>query len=165
MKRRIILSILCVVTALLQSSIVSYMAVASVRPNLAVILTASFGLMCGKSTGMAMGFATGILLDLFSGGTAGFYAMIYTWIGYLTGYAYRIFYDDDIKTPLLLIAGSDFLYGIYQYVGTFLLRGRIHAGFYLGRIIIPEMLYTMIVAVFVYQLNFWINRKTTSTYF
>lgn len=165
MKRKGILALLCFATALFQSSFASYMAAASIRPNFVVILTASFALMCGKGTGMAMGFATGLMLDLFSGGTVGFYAMIYTWIGFLAGYAYRIFYDDDIKTPLLLIAGADFLYGIYQYVGTFLLRGRIHFGFYLGRIIIPEVLYTVIMAVFVYQLNFWINRKTTQSYF
>jgi rod shape-determining protein MreD len=79
----------------------SYIAVASIKPNLPVILTASFALMCGSKTGMIIGFSTGILLDLFGGGTLGFYALIYTWIGYAAGYTYRIFYDDDIKTPLL----------------------------------------------------------------
>ena len=114
---------------------------------------------------MTIGFITGILLDLFGGGILGFYALIYTWIGYGAGYAYRIFYDDDIKTPLLLIAGADLMYGLYQYITTFLIRGRIHFFFYLRRIIIPEMIYTVILAVFIYQLNFYINRKTARTYF
>ena len=57
------------------------------------------------------------------------------------------------------------MYGLYQYITTFLIRGRIHFFFYLRRIIIPEMIYTVILAVFIYQLNFYINRKTARTYF
>ena len=165
MKRKLLIGLLCILAPLFQTTLMSYVAVASIRPNLPVILTASFALMCGSRTGMTVGFATGILLDLFSGGILGFYALIYTWIGYAAGYTYRIFYDDDIKTPLLLIAGADLLYGLYQYITTFLIRGRIHFFFYLRRIIIPEMIYTVILAVFIYQLNFYINRKTARTYF
>ena len=141
------------------------MIIASIRPNLAVILTASFALMCGKTTGMTVGFFTGILLDFFGGGIIGFYALIYMVIGYCAGYTYRIFYDDDIKTPLLLIGICDLAYGICQYVTTFLIRGRINVFFYLKRIIIPEMIYTAIFAVFLYQLNYYINRKTRGTYY
>lgn len=165
MKRKISLTLLCLLTALLQTVWPSFLQIASIRPNLPVILTASFALMCGSRTGMAAGFGTGLMLDLFSGGTPGFYAMIYTWIGFIMGYSYRIFYDDDIKTPLLLIAASDLIYGLYQYAGTFLLRGRIHFFFYLGRIIVPEIIYTVLCGVFIYQLNYLINKKTTRKYF
>lgn len=160
-----IISLLCVLTAILQTTLVSYIQIASIRPNLAVILTASFALMCGKTTGMTVGFFTGILLDFFGGGIIGFYALIYMVIGYCAGYTYRIFYDDDIKTPLLLIGICDLAYGICQYVTTFLIRGRINVFFYLKRIIIPEMIYTAIFAVFLYQLNYYINRKTRGTYY
>ena len=121
--------------------------------------------MCGSRTGMLMGFWTGLLIDLFSGGRVGYYALIYAWIGFLAGFAYRIFYDDDIKTPMLLIGLSDLLCGLYQYIGSFLLRGRIHFFFYFGRIIIPELIYTVILGVFVYQLNYLINKKTIRGYF
>ncbi len=165
MKRAFLIGLLCFLSALLQTTLMNFVAVASIRPNLAVILTASFALMCGSRTGMTVGFVSGILLDLFSGGILGFYALIYTWIGYAAGYTYRIFYDDDIKTPLLLIGLCDIAYGLYQYITTFIVRGRIHFFFYLGRVIIPEMIYTVIFAVFLYQLNYYINRKTTHTYF
>lgn len=165
MKRRITIALLCVLTAILQTTLVSYIQIASIRPNLAVILTASFALMCGRVTGMTVGFFTGILLDFFGGGILGFYALIYMVIGYCAGYTYRIFYDDDIKTPLLLIGICDLAYGICQYVTTFLIRGRINVFFYLKRIIIPEVIYTAIFAVFLYQLNYYINRKTRGTYY
>ncbi len=165
MKRKLTLGLLCVLAALLQTTLMGYIEIASIRPNLPIILTTSFALMCGSRTGLGIGCTVGLMLDLFSGGTLGFYTLIYSWIGYLTGYSYRIFYDDDIKTPLLLIAGADLVYGLYQYISTFLIRGRIHFFFYLGRIIIPEMLYTIIIAVFVYQINYRINKITTKHYF
>ncbi len=165
MKRRVTIGILCILTAVLQTTLLSYIQIASIRPNLPVILTASFALMCGRETGMTVGFFTGLLLDFFGGGILGFYALIYTLIGYSAGYTYRIFYDDDIKTPLLLIGICDLAYGICQYVTTFLIRGRIHLFFYLRRIIIPEMIYTVIFAVFLYQLNYYINKKTRGTYY
>ena len=91
MKRRIALTLLCIVTALLQTAWPEALCVASIEPNLAVILTASFALMCGSRTGMLMGFWTGLLIDLFSGGRVGYYALIYAWIGFLAGFAYRFF--------------------------------------------------------------------------
>ncbi len=60
MKRRIALTLLCIVTALLQTAWPEALCVASIEPNLAVILTASFALMCGSRTGMLMGFWTGL---------------------------------------------------------------------------------------------------------
>ena len=165
MKRRLTIGILCILTAVLQTTLLSYIQIASIRPNLPVILTASFALMCGRETGMYVGFVTGLLLDFFGGGILGFYALIYTMTGYFAGYTYRIFYDDDIKTPLLLIGICDLAYGICQYVTTFLIRGRIHLFFYLRRIIIPEVIYTVIFAVFLYQLNYYINKKTRRTYY
>jgi rod shape-determining protein MreD len=164
-KRKLSIGILCVLAAFLQTTVLSHFEVASIRPNLQVILTASFALMCGSRTGMAVGFVSGILLDITGGGILGYYALLYSWVGYLAGYSYRIFYDDDIKTPLLLIGVCDVACGIFQYVSTFLIRGRIHFLFYLGRVIIPEMIYTVIFAVFLYQLNYYVNKKTMGTYY
>jgi rod shape-determining protein MreD len=164
-KRKLSIGILCVLAAFLQTTVLSHFEVASIRPNLQVILTASFALMCGSRTGMAVGFVSGILLDITGGGILGYYALLYSWVGYLAGYSYRIFYDDDIKTPLLLIGICDIFYGLYQYVTTFMVRGRVNVFFYLGRVIIPEMIYTVIFAVFLYQLNYYVNKKTIRSYF
>ncbi len=165
MRRKITIGILCILASLLQTTLLSYIEVASIRPNFPLILTVSFALMCGRLTGTTVGFISGILLDLFGGGVLGYYALLYMLTGYAAGSAYRIFYDDDIKTPLLLIGLCDLACGIVQYVTTFLFRGRIHFFFYLKRIIVPEMIYTVIFAVFLYQLNYYVNKKTRRTYY
>ena len=159
MRRKIVTGILIHVSILLQSTVCQMISIASIKPNLLIILTVSFGLMRGRKDGMLIGFLCGLLTDLFFESTLGFNALIYTWVGYFSGYFYRIFYDDDIKTPLFLISISDLAYGIVQYGFRFLLRGRIDFFYYLGRIILPEMFYTLILTIICYRILYFINRK------
>ena len=49
---------------------------------------------------------------MFYGSVFGFYALIYMYIGFLSGYAHRICYDDDIKVPVMLAGIGDLLYGL-----------------------------------------------------
>ena len=107
MKRKIITFIFIVAAFLLQSTVFSRLAFADVRPNIMIVVTASFGFMRGEKGGMAVGFASGLLIDLFWGGMLGFYTLIYTVIGYLNGTFHRMFFDDDIKFPLIIIGISD----------------------------------------------------------
>ena len=79
--------------------------------------------------------------------------------GICSGYAFRIYYDDDIKVPMLLTAVMDLLYNLAVYVLQFLLRGRIGLFTYLYRIIIPEMVYTVFLTVIVYKIFYYINKR------
>ena len=161
MKRKITMAVLILLFLILQSTLCQKIAVASIKPNLLLILIVSFGLMRGRRSGMMIGFFCGLFADLFFESIIGFNAIIYMWVGYLSGYFYRIFYDDDIKTPLFLISVSDLAYGIIHYGFRFLLRGRIHFFTYLGRVILPEMFYTLILTIIcyriLYQINQWLN--------
>ena len=83
------------------------------------------GLMRGRKVGLWTGFFSGILIDLFYGSVFGFYALIYMYVGFISGYAFRSFYDDDLKVPIFLVAGTDLLYIWLYTVLQFLLRGRL----------------------------------------
>ena len=83
--------------------------------------------------------------------------MIYMYIGYLSGYAHRIYYDEDVKIPMFLTAIADLLYNLSVYGLQFLLRGRLGLGTYLYRIIIPEMFYTVFITLIVYRIFRYIN--------
>lgn len=157
MIRKITMAVLILVTAFAQCCLFQIFEIASVKPNLLLIVTVAFGLMRGRRSGLVTGFFCGLALEILFGETAGFQALIYMWLGYMAGYFYRIFYDDDIKTPLMLVCGADLIYGLYQYVFSFLLRGRIHFFYYLGRVIIPEMLYTLMMTILIYWILYRIN--------
>lgn len=163
MKRKSTMALLILLFIILQSTVCQMISIASIKPNLLIILTVSFGLMRGRKDGMLTGFFCGLLTDLFFESVLGFNAMLYMWVGYFSGYFYRIFYDDDIKTPLFLISVSDFVYGVAQYGFMFLLRGRIHFFYYLGRIILPEVFYTLILTIICYRILYSINKRLTLT--
>ena len=107
MRRKITLAFLILAAFLLQTTVFQYFQIASVTPNLLLILTSAFGLMRGKKEGLMVGFFSGLMIDLFYGSLFGFYALLYMYIGYLNGFFCKVFYDDDIKVHIVLVAASD----------------------------------------------------------
>lgn len=157
MKSKVVLILTVVVSFLLQCTVLHVISIGSITPNLLLILCVSMGLMRGRKSGMWTGFFTGLLIDLFYGSLFGFYALIYMYAGYFSGYACRIYYDDDIKVPVLLVGIADVLYNLAVYGLQFLLRGRLGLGTYLYRIILPEMFYTVLLTLVVYRVFYYIN--------
>ena len=159
MKRKIISLLIIIICFLLQATVFARFTIASIRPNLLLIVTASFGFMRGKKEGMIVGFISGLMIDVFWGDMLGFYTLIYTVIGYLNGFFKRLFYDEDIKLPLALIGTSDLAYGIVIYFCFFLLQGNFDFPYYLLHIILPELVYTILITLVLYQIILQINRK------
>lgn len=159
MRSKAVLFFTIIICFILQTTVLHLISIGSITPNLLLILCVSMGLMRGRKSGMWTGFFCGLLIDLFYGSLFGFYALIYMYAGFFSGYAFRIYYDDDIKVPMLLTAIMDLLYNLAVYILQFLLRGRIGLFTYLYRIIIPEIVYTVFLTVIVYKIFYFINRR------
>ena len=159
MKRKIVTVCIIIVCFLLESTTFQAFDFGSITPNLLIVVTSAFGFMRGKKEGMFVGFTCGLISDIMFGGLLGFYALVYTILGYLNGFFRKIFYQDDIKLPLILISASDFIYGNIIYIFQFLLRSRFDYFYYLKTIIIPELIYTILVTLVLYQIILWINQK------
>ena len=159
MKRKIITGLIILICFLLESTVFHNLRFASISPNLMLIITSAFGFMRGKKTGMTVGFFCGLFVDLFWGSTLGFHMLIYTVIGYLNGTFKRLFYDEDIKLPIILIGASELIYGFIIYGCIYMLRGDFSFGNYLLHIILPELVYTILVTLVLYQIILKINRK------
>ena len=158
MKRILVYAISIVVCILLETTVFQNLALASVVPNLMIILVSGFGLARGKNEGMLLGFFGGLVHDVLFGNLLGFCALLYMIIGYLNGCFSRIFYgDDDIKLPILLVAGSDLLFGIMTYILLFLLKSDFNFRFYLRSIIMPEVIYTALVSIILSHVIMKIN--------
>lgn len=157
MRRKIILAVLILLTFILQGTIFQTLSIASIAPNLLLILTVSFGFMRGKREGLIIGFFSGLLVDIFYGNMVGFYALLYMYIGFFNGFLYKVFYDEDIKVPMVLVAVSDLAYGVIVYGLQFLLRGRLDFFGYLRHIIFPEMVYTVLLTVIFYRIFYKLN--------
>lgn len=162
MKRKIITVCIIIACFILECTIFQKLSFGSITPNLMIIVTSAFGFMRGKKEGMMVGFISGLLIDIMFGDLIGFYTLIYTVLGYANGFFRKIFYDDDIKLPLILIAASDFLYGNIICIFMFVMRSRFHYFYYLKTIIIPELIYTILVTLALYQIILQINKKLES---
>ena len=162
MKRKIVTGIIILVCFLLESTVFHKLTFASISPNLMIIVVSSFGFMRGKKTGMTVGVISGLLVDLFWGNMLGFHMLIFTVIGYLNGMFKRLLYDDDIKLPIILIAASEIIYGLIMYGCMYMLQGDFLFGNYLFHIILPELVYTILITLVVYQIILRTNRKLES---
>jgi len=158
MKRMLVTAFFIFICFLLQCTVFRALAFGGIVPNLLIVLTASFGFMRGEKNGLFIGFFSGLLIDIFFGSVIGFYALLYMYIGYANGKFSAIFYPEDIKLPITLILCSDFFYGIICYVILFLLRGKFDFSYYLVHIIFPEMVYTVVVTLFLYPVVLRVNR-------
>ena len=162
MKRKVITFFIILISFLLQSTLFVKLKFGAVSPNLMLVVTSSFGFMRGRKSGIAVGAISGLLVDIFRGQLLGFHTLLYTVIGYLNGSFVRLFYDEDVKLPIVLISASEFLYGICIYVFVYMLQGDFAFGTYLFSIIIPELVYTILVTLILYQVILHINRKLES---
>ncbi len=160
MLRKIVGVLIVLITFLIQACFGKSIALANISPNLLLIVVVSGAFLNGQKSGILLGFFSGILLDIYYGmsGIIGFNAILFIYIGYIAGWFHEVFYDDDIKLPLLLIAIADFVCNFLHFVFGFLLKNKLDLPFYFKRIMLPELVYTVVVAIFLYKLLFFINK-------
>lgn len=152
MKRLISTILVVFVCFVLQTTLFQTLALADVVPNLLLIATVAYGYMGGEKEGILVGLLCGLLIDLFFGSVIGLNSLILMIIGYLNGVLNKIYYTDDLTIPLIIICISDIFYNFLYYMFEFLLRGRLNLFFYLKRIILPEVVYTVLISVILYKL-------------
>lgn len=163
MKKALVSIALIIICFLLQSTLFTQFSIGGIVPNLLIIVTVSLGFLLGKKSGIAVGFICGMLVDLFFGSIIGLYTLIYMYVGYVNGLFKKIIFPEDIKLPLVLIIGSDLSYNLICYFFLFLLRGKFHFLFYFSHVIIPEIVYTSIIACLLYPLIHSIYRKLNNS--
>ena len=130
LRRILIIALVIYVCFLLQTSIFSRYRLAGVTPNILICVVSTYGFMKGRRHGISIGFATGLLLDIFSGTLFGFYALIYMYIGLLNGLFKKQFFGDDLKLPMILIGTSDFVYGVFSYLALYAIKSQYNFSFY-----------------------------------
>lgn len=157
MKRFIVTFFLIITFFVLQGTVFADFSFGNISPNLCLVLVVSLGIMRGKKTGLLIGFFCGLLSDIFLGNYLGFYALLMMYIGYFAGSFNKIFFPEDVKLPMGIIALSDLIYGFMCYVFSFLLRGKLDLPYYFAHICIPECIYTLVATIIFYPLILGIN--------
>ncbi|SCX77385.1 rod shape-determining protein MreD [Pseudobutyrivibrio sp. AR14] len=162
LRRISIIALIIFFCYILQTSVLSRYPLAGVTPNILICVVATYGFMKGRRYGILIGFCTGLLLDIYSGVLFGLYALVYMYIGLLNGLFKKQFFGDDLRLPMILIGTSDLIYGVLSYFVLFTIRSQKDFSFYFMNVIMPEVVYTLVVSIFVYyailHINNWIEK-------
>ena len=158
MRRVIVITILLLLSFLLQTTVFSLHDLTGPAPNLTLILTMSFGIMRGRKEGLLTGFFSGLLYDLFFGTYLGIYAFIMMTIGYLNGRFHKKYLMEDISLPVIIIIFDQLVLDMIIFIGNFLLRNRTNLGYLFLHQMLPQLLYDVLLTVLVYRIYLRINR-------
>ena len=150
--KTIVILLEIIVSYLLQVTVFTNLRLADVVPDVLMILTVSLGYIVGKKTGALVGFTCGFLLDCTYGSLVGLFALAYSFLGYVSGYANKIYDSEDYTLPLFIIGGAEFLFNLFYFICFFMLKGDVDIGHYLVRFLFPRVIYTTMVSIIIFRL-------------
>jgi len=145
----------------LQTSVFHFFSLANITPNFMLITVVAAGMMRGRKAGIAVGFFSGLLLDIFFGEILGLYAFIYMMFGFINGFFNHMFYADEAVFPIAMIAANDLVYGIVIYFFFYLMRSKWNFLIYVKSVILPELVYTLLASLVFYFVLLWADGKLT----
>jgi rod shape-determining protein MreD len=127
------------IAAILQSTLLSRIALYRAVPDLALCIIVYSAYVNGTMTGQVSGFFYGIVLDLLSAAPLGLNAFIRTLIGALTGLMKGTFFLDAILLPMILCALATLLKALILLLLSLLFSGAVPAYSLTGTILWAEL--------------------------
>lgn len=159
MKRFIFLLLTLFACYLLQCTLIPLIPIPFFSVNLLLVLTITMGFLTGRRVGLYLGFFAGLLLDLTVGTALGFHAMLYSSMGYFFGILRDTLVQETILFPIFFTMAGELVFHTAVYIFRIIRINRISPISYFRNIVLPEMLLSMVAALFLYGfLVFMIER-------
>ncbi len=160
MKRRIlVLTSLIYIACLLQSTVVDFIEIAGIRPNLLIVGAVAIALCRRDMESAYMGLFFGLAMDILVGRALGWYAMLLFLVCFCIGMLNPKLYKDNLLVPIFFVFVSSIsvemmIYFIYSF-----LKGYPDMIFVLTSLIFPESIYNALLAIPIYPLVVRIYKK------
>jgi rod shape-determining protein MreD len=151
-----------VLLALLQVTLMPYLAVAHVRPDLVLTAVVCWALFRGPTEGAVWGFVGGLALDLLSGAPFGVYTMVLTVVGAVAGVSSAMISRDHVLLLPAVILGCTVL---QQGTLVWLLKlanQPLSWDQVLTTVVLPAALLNLLVSALFYPLAGLFNRRPGS---
>jgi len=126
-KRVIWATVLILAAGILQSTLLSRVAIFNAVPDLTLGILVYIAYVNGTMTGQVTGFFSGIMLDFLSAAPLGCNALVRTIIGALTGLMKGTFFLDVFFLPMTLCAGATIFKALSRNLLHLLFAGSIPA--------------------------------------
>lgn len=155
---------------LLQTTVLDYIKINDIKPNLVLVYTVCSSILEGSTGGALIGLFAGLVQDIVAGKILGFYAVMGMYLGAISGLVNKRLYKDNY----IVVSFFTFILTAVYEIGVYLLSGfgNLRPGvlFALKRIVLPEALYNSAFSVLIYYMvtktnvRFDFEGKTTRKY-
>jgi len=154
------LSAVLLLAVLLQTTVAPHLRLLGASPDFALILVVCVALAKGAETGAVLGFATGLLTAVALMEPLGLGAFVFVLVGY---YAGRYAETADLPAglaPLLTVFAATVVANTLVATAQFLLAREVPMGFFLGRVLLPALVFNTLLAAPLYLLvRLWLQGK------
>ena len=152
MMQLLISAITFAILVLLQTTLLHYIAIQGIIPDLSLIVLVFLSNRNGKFVGETIGFIGGLFEDFLSLSPLGFHALIKTSIGFLFGFTHGIVFIGAILMPMLMIGIATIAKAlIVSVISSFFQTGVSGYSFFSFKTII-ELGYNVLVSPFFFAL-------------
>lgn len=150
-------TLLIFIFALLQSTVLDYVKLFNVKPNLLMVLILVVAFQGNNVEGAIVGFFSGLIHDIISGRIIGFYALLGLYLGLCIGSLNKRLYKENIFAVIFFVFISTVVYEYSVYFFHTVFRQRLELLYPLKNTILPLALYNSIVSIFIYIIVYKIN--------
>lgn len=154
------LGVVLVLAVLLQTAVAPHLRLLGAHPDFALIAVACVALVKGSEIGAVFGFLTGMFTAVALMEPFGLSAFVFVLIGY---YAGRYAETADLPAglaPLLTVFIATVVANMLFAMAQFLLAREVPLGFFLGRVLLPSLVFNTLLAAPVYVLvRLWLQGK------
>ena len=154
MKMIVSWTIIIVLMFTMQTSLLTFLDYNGVSVNLMLLLTVSVAFIHGWKYGVGMGFITGLLQDLSTGGYFGCATFSYMTIGFLFGKFSVHVFKDQFFFPVLSAPLAAVIHFFIMWILIFLIGYTVNIVYAVQNILIPFVIFQLIFAWLVHKVVF-----------
>jgi len=152
MRKFIFYFIFILLFLLLQTTLLQYITVYGVMPNLLIVFTIVTALIRNSTEGAAVGLISGMCMDMQFGSVKGFYALLGLYLGIAAGSVNRRMYRENLMVVIFFTFIYSVAYESVIYIINNIMSGDIRIISAFTTVILPETLYNCAVSVLLFPL-------------
>jgi len=142
---------LMIIAVLVETAILSKIAILPAIPDLLLICSLYFAVNNGSIHGQITGFSSGLLIDFLSGSAFGLNCLVRTVIGYLAGYLRKMLNLKSIFVTFLLGFLGTVLKALLIYLASFCFPNMVNTYNIFTNVFLCELLLNSILSPFVFK--------------
>ncbi len=146
MKYRVMAAVILIwITAFCQSTILEYLEIFNVRPNILIVLMVIVALLRGTVESAGMGLFFGLTMDILMGKTLGWYALIFFLVSIPISMINEKLYREKFLVLVTFTFSATIIIETLFFLIVFMFRGYRYLPYLFGTVIIPEAIYNSIL--------------------